>query len=51
MFYIGKICNSSNTWKLERAKVSGAGFTSLFYTTLLPFFVYGVAKIIVKKGH
>ena len=27
------------------------GFTTLFYTTLLPFFVYGVVKRVVKKIH
>ena len=29
----------------------GEGFATLFYTTLLPFFVYGVVKSLVKKEH
>ena len=29
----------------------GGGFTTLFYTTLFPFFVNGVVKSVVKKVH
>ena len=29
----------------------GGGFNTLFYTKLLSFFVYGVAKSVVKKVH
>ena len=30
--------------------VGGGGVTTLFYTTLLPFFVNGVVKSVVKKS-